>query len=47
MAPAGDGNYYPLGDPEWIDLAEVYMQACAALDRDPMIENDAEEENKK
>jgi len=30
----------PVGDPEWIDLGDVYIKACAALDRKPMIEKD-------
>jgi len=28
----------PVGDPEWIDLGDAYVKACAALDRKPMIE---------
>ena len=28
------GCHAPLADPEWIDLGEAYVQACAALGRD-------------
>jgi len=31
-----DGLTAPAGDPEWIDLGEVYMQACALLNTEPV-----------
>ena len=31
----GDGTLAPVGDPEWIDLGEAYIEACAELGRDP------------
>jgi hypothetical protein len=32
-----DGNYAPEGDPEWIDLGDAYLAACAALERKPKV----------
>lgn len=32
-----DGTYSPEGEPDWIDLADAYLIACAALDRSPKI----------
>jgi hypothetical protein len=29
------GNYWPVGDPGWMDLAFDYMTACSALGRKP------------
>ena len=29
------GLYVPVGDPEWVDLGEAYLDACLALDRLP------------
>lgn len=31
------GRPEPLGDPEWIDLGEAYLAACATLNLDPVI----------
>jgi hypothetical protein len=31
------GEVAPVGDPDWIDLADVYLRACAALERTPLI----------
>lgn len=31
------GYYYPLGDPDWLNLADSYMQACRALGRKPFV----------
>jgi hypothetical protein len=30
-------NYAPAGDPEWIDLGAVYIDACKVLGVKPMI----------
>lgn len=30
------GNVHPVGDPEWIDLGDAYIDACAALGRKPV-----------
>jgi hypothetical protein len=27
----------PVGDPEWIDLGEAYLQACRALKREVLV----------
>jgi hypothetical protein len=35
-----DGTYAPLGDPEWIDLGEAYLVACAEKASTPMIAAD-------
>ncbi len=32
-----DGLYAPVGDEDWIDLGEAYLDACLALDRLPKI----------
>lgn len=40
-----DGLAAPLGDPEWIDLGEVYLEACAALGRAPYLAKDDEEDD--
>jgi hypothetical protein len=37
-----DGTVAPQGDPEWIDLGEAYLLACAELQRLPVIELDLE-----
>lgn len=31
------GLFVPLGDPEWIDLGELYIKACKALAHKPLI----------
>jgi hypothetical protein len=33
-----DGTVAPQGDPEWIDLGEAYLLACAELQRLPVID---------
>jgi hypothetical protein len=38
----GDGTVAPQGDPEWIDLGEAYLVACAELQRLPMVQPDLE-----
>jgi len=32
-----DGFYAPVGDLDWIDLADAYLAACAALGQRPKI----------
>jgi len=32
-----DGTVAPQGDPEWIDLGEAYLLACAELQRLPVV----------
>lgn len=31
------GFYSPLGDPDWLNLADSYMKACQALGRKPFV----------
>ena len=33
----------PAADPDWIDLADAYLAACAAIGRTPMIEEPEDE----
>lgn len=33
-----DGTHGCAGDRDWIDLADSYLRACAALGREPMID---------
>ena len=33
-----DKTSYPVGDEEWIDLADAYETACAALGRKPKVD---------
>ena len=40
----GTGLYAPVGDPDWIDLGEAYLEACLALDRLPKIAPREEED---
>jgi hypothetical protein len=35
-------NDGPVGDPEWLDLADAYLQACAALGREPIVQGNTE-----
>lgn len=37
--PTGSGHFVPVADEDWVDLGEVYMQACKALDRKPMVKS--------
>ena len=39
-----NGLAVPLGDPEWIDLGEIYLDACLALGRAPYPATDDEAE---
>lgn len=32
-----DGTTGLAVDPDWIDLASVYLRACAILERDPLV----------
>lgn len=41
------GLYVPLADEEWTDLGEAYVQACAALGRKPLVQEDEEEDEEK
>ena len=34
-----DGTHGPCGDPDWIDLADAYLAACAETGATPMIQN--------
>jgi hypothetical protein len=34
----------PAGDPDWIDLADAYLRACAAIGRTPLIDRTEGEE---
>lgn len=36
------GLYQPLGDREWIDLGDIYVQACRALGREPKLATEDE-----
>jgi hypothetical protein len=35
-----DGLAVPVGDPEWVDLGETYLRACAALGRKPLYQKE-------
>ena len=39
------GYFTPVGDPDWIDLGEAYVEACAVLGRQCKIMNEMEEDN--
>ena len=32
-----DGELRPVGDPEWLDLADAYVAACAVIGKAPVI----------
>lgn len=34
-----DGSLAPAGDPSWLDLADVYIDACEALGLKPKIQD--------
>jgi hypothetical protein len=34
------GCYEPLGDPEWIDIGDAYVEACAVLGREVLLIED-------
>lgn len=34
----------PVGDPSWIDLGEAYLNACDALEREPVELSDDDDE---
>jgi hypothetical protein len=40
--PDVDGSYRPYGEPDWTDLAEVYLAACRALGQAPMVDHAGE-----
>ena len=44
VRPNQDGTYSPLGDPDWIDLADAYLTACHECGREPKIVAAEEEE---
>jgi hypothetical protein len=37
-----DGRYAPRGDPDWIDLADAYLVACAEKEQAPVIDPTAQ-----
>lgn len=37
VAMNAKGYYYPLGDPDWLNIADSYIQACRALGRKPFV----------
>ena len=37
VRPNPDGTYSPVGDPDWIDLADAYLTACHECGREPKI----------
>lgn len=37
-----DGAFAPVGDPDWIDLADVYLAACEVVGRTPKIDVELE-----
>lgn len=37
VAQQSDGTYTPVGDEDWVDLADAYLAACRELDRKPMV----------
>lgn len=39
------GYYRPVGDTDWIDLGDAYIQACTALGREPVVDAEYEEES--
>ena len=39
------GFLAPAGEPDWIDLADAYLAACAALGRTPLVEGPEEAED--
>jgi hypothetical protein len=39
-----NGTYAPLGDPDWIDLGEAYLAACAQKESTPMVAADDDTE---
>lgn len=45
VARTRDGLHEPLGDREWVDLGEAYMNACAALGRPAQVIVDDEEDD--
>lgn len=38
-----EGMWYPAADEDWVDLAEAYVEACAALDTTPKIIKEGED----
>lgn len=39
------GWYVPIADKDWIDLGEAYVNVCAEFGREPMVDQDDDEEN--
>lgn len=37
-----DGTHAPNADPDWIDMGDVYLNACAARGVEPQIQEDEE-----
>lgn len=35
-------NWVPAGDPEWLDMAELYLEACKTLGREPMLDHSSD-----
>lgn len=44
VRPNPDGTYSPVGDPDWIDLADAYLTACHQCGHEPKIVAAEEEE---
>lgn len=44
VRPNPDGTYSPVGDPDWIDLADAYLSACQECGREPRIVEAEKEE---
>lgn len=38
-----DGTHSPVGDPDWVDLADVYLAACAVLGIEPRVSENEED----
>jgi hypothetical protein len=41
LVAADDGFLAPAADPEWIDLAPAYLNACRVLGMEPQVKEDA------
>lgn len=42
IEPKG-GMWYPAADEDWVDLAEAYVEACAALGTEPKITKESDD----
>lgn len=38
VGKSAKGDYFPLADRTWVDLAETYVRACEAMGRRPKID---------